>query len=99
MVNHFYRASDCTLLFSYNMEPDAPNPCPIVSLLWMPELQRVAVAMANGRLFMVRSDVLPSAPSMGEGSFVMTELGNSTVLHAITVIYKNGGRYNNIFSQ
>jgi hypothetical protein len=81
------------------MEPDAPNPCPIVSLLWMPELQRVAVAMANGRLFMVRSDVLPSAPSMGEGSFVMTELGNSTVLHAITVIYKNGGRYNNKFLQ
>lgn len=88
----FFRASDCTLLFSYNMEPDAPNPCPIVSLLWMPELQRVAVAMANGRLFMVRSDVLPTAPTKGEGSFVMTELGNSTVLHAITVIYKNSGR-------
>ncbi|CAB3385193.1 Hypothetical predicted protein [Cloeon dipterum] len=89
---HAYLASDCTLLFSYNMEPDAPVPCPVVSMLWLHQLQRVAVAMANGRLFMVRSDVMPSASTMGEGSFVMTELGNSSVLHAITAIYKDNGR-------
>ncbi|KAF4523571.1 hypothetical protein B566_EDAN014882, partial [Ephemera danica] len=86
---HALSASDCTLLFSYTMEPDAPQPCPVVALLALPSLQRVAVALANGRLFMVRSDVLPTAPTKGEGSFVMTELGNSAVLHAVAAVYRD----------
>jgi hypothetical protein len=73
------------------MEPDAPQPCPVVALLPLPPLQRVAVALANGRLFMVRSDVLPTAPTKGEGSFVMTELGNSAVLHAVAAVYRENG--------
>jgi len=29
---------------------------------------------------------------MGEGSFVMTELGSSTVLHSLTAVFKDQGR-------
>lgn len=89
----FRRASDCSSLFSYTLEPDAPEPASVCSLLPLPELQRVTVGLSNGRLFLVRSDVLPSSPTKGEGSFVMTELGSSTILHSITAIFQEEGRF------
>ena len=30
---------------------------------------------------------------MGEGSFVMTELGSSTVLHSLTAVFSEEGKY------
>lgn len=50
------------------------------------------MGLANGRLFLVRSDILPTSSTMGEGSFVMTELGSSTVLHSLTAVFKDQGR-------
>ncbi|XP_063218267.1 leucine-rich repeat serine/threonine-protein kinase 1 isoform X2 [Bacillus rossius redtenbacheri] len=84
---HAYQASDCRPLFSYALEPDAPHPSAVRSVLPLPVLQRVAVGLANGRLFLVRSDLLPVSPTAGEGSFVMTELGGGPVLHAVTAVF------------
>lgn len=65
----------------------------VCSLLYLSQQNRVAVGLSNGRIFLVRSDASPSAPTMGEGSFVMSELGSSTVLHAITAVFRDEGRY------
>ncbi|XP_067008597.2 leucine-rich repeat serine/threonine-protein kinase 1 [Anabrus simplex] len=89
---HAYVGTDCCKLFSYALDPEAPDPSAVCSLVPLPELQRVAVALGNGRLFLVRSDILPTSPTMGEGSFVMTELGSSTVLHSLTAIFKEDGK-------
>ena len=90
-IFHF-RGRDCQLLFSYALDPEAPEPCAVSSLVPLPSLQRVAVGLTNGRLFLVRSDILPTSSTMGEGSFVMTELGSSTVLHSVTAVFKDQGR-------
>ena len=44
-------------------------------LIHLPNLRRVAVALANGRLFLCRNDFIPLSLTNGEGTFVMTELG------------------------
>jgi len=88
----YLRGRDCQLLFSYALDPEAPEPCAVSSLVPLPSLQRVAVGLTNGRLFLVRSDILPTSSTMGEGSFVMTELGSSTVLHSLTAVFKDQGR-------
>ncbi|XP_069680319.1 leucine-rich repeat serine/threonine-protein kinase 1 isoform X2 [Periplaneta americana] len=89
---HAYMGRDCQSLFSYALDPEAPEPCAVCSLVPLPRLQRVAVGLTNGRLFLVRSDILPTSPTMGEGSFVMTELGSSAVLHSLTAVFKEQGR-------
>lgn len=91
-VLFLFRGRDCQLLFSYTLDPEAPEPCAVSSLVPLPSLQRVAVGLTNGRLFLVRSDILPTSSTMGEGSFVMTELGSSTVLHSLTAVFKDQGR-------
>jgi len=50
----------------------------------------VAVGLTNGRLFLVNSEWEPSpqTQTMGEGTFVMTELGNSEHLSSLTYIKK-----------
>ncbi|XP_049858112.1 leucine-rich repeat serine/threonine-protein kinase 1 isoform X1 [Schistocerca gregaria] len=88
---HAYVGSDCCKLFSYALDPDAPKPAAVCSLVPLPELQRVAIGLSNGRLFLVRSDMLPTSPTMGEGSFVMTELGSSTALHSVTAVFRDNG--------
>lgn len=57
------------------MEPDAPTTAAVRRLIHLPTLRRVAVALANGRLFLCRNDFIPLTPTQGEGTFVMTELG------------------------
>lgn len=84
-----FSAGDCQHLFSYALDPDSPDNACICSLLHLPEQSRVAVGLSNGRVFLVRDDMSPTAPTMGEGSFVMSELGSSTVLHAITAVFND----------
>lgn len=84
---HAYSASDCAHLFSYRLDPDEQPGASVCCLLSLPALQRVAVALSNGRLFLVRSDTLPAAPTMAEGSFVMAELGSSSTLYSLTAVF------------
>ncbi|XP_044740580.1 leucine-rich repeat serine/threonine-protein kinase 1 isoform X2 [Chrysoperla carnea] len=89
---HAYVAGDGTKLFTYKLEPDLSVPNSVIALLYLPTLQRVACALANGRLFLVTSETAPSTPTAGEGSFVMTELGSSTSLYSLCTISKDSGR-------
>ena len=77
------------LLFSYKMEPDAmEEPSPVRSIHYVPELQRVCVAMHNGRMFLCDASVIPCGMFGGEGSFVMTELGSSSCIHSVSSVIK-----------
>ncbi|KAG8262238.1 hypothetical protein J6590_056301 [Homalodisca vitripennis] len=82
---HVFRVGDCGHVFSYTLDP-ADSTC-VCALLYLTQQARVAVGLSNGRVFLVRSDASPSSHTMAEGSFVMSELGSSTVLHAITAVY------------
>lgn len=59
---------------------------PVLRLLWLQPLSRVAVALGCGRIFLV-TDTSPTTSCMAEGSFVLTELGSATLLHDITAIF------------
>ena len=77
------------LLFSYKMEPDAmEEPSPVRAIHFVPELQRVCVAMHNGRMFLCDAGVIPHGVMGGEGSFVMTELGSSSCIHSVSSVIK-----------
>ena len=77
------------LLFSYKMEPDAmEEPSPVRAIHFVPELQRVCVAMHNGRMFLCDAGVIPYGVMGGEGSFVMTELGSSSCIHSVSSVIK-----------
>lgn len=60
----------------------------VCKIACLPHFNRVAIALTNGRIFLVRSDMLPSTSTMAEGSFVLTELGSTTILYTLTVLYK-----------
>ena len=78
------------LLFSYKMEPDAmEEPSPVRAIHFVPELQRVCVAMHNGRMFLCDASVIPTGMIGGEGSFVMTELGSSSCIHSVSSVIKS----------
>jgi len=77
-------------VFRYALEPDAASTAAVRRLIHLPSLRRVAVALANGRLFLCRSDFIPLTPTQGEGTFVMTELGLSGAegpLHCMAAIH------------
>ncbi|XP_068220598.1 leucine-rich repeat serine/threonine-protein kinase 1 isoform X12 [Palaemon carinicauda] len=85
---HGYNMIDYSRVFSYCLEPDAPQSSPVRSLCSIHALGRVAVALCNGRLFLCSSDVTPTSPVLGEGSFVMTELAGSTQqIHCLAVAH------------
>lgn len=80
--------ADCRHIFSYALAMDSSDIGSVCKLVYLSHLNRVVVALTNGRIFLVRSDVLPSSSTMAEGSFVLTELGSSNVLYTLTVLYK-----------
>ncbi|KAJ1529280.1 hypothetical protein ONE63_006078 [Megalurothrips usitatus] len=88
---HAYSAADCSHLFSYRLDPDDAEGASVCCLLPLPPLARVAVGLSNGRLFLVRSDTLPAAPTMAEGSFVMAELGSSSALYSLAAVFPGPG--------
>jgi len=92
IMNPFYVCSTRTYqcIFTYALEPEAPGTAAVRRLIHLPSLRRVAVALANGRLFLCRSDFIPLTSTHGEGTFVMTELGLGAAggpLHCMTALY------------
>ncbi|KAK6640323.1 hypothetical protein RUM44_012009 [Polyplax serrata] len=73
-----YKTGTCSLCWKYVL-----GDAPIVAILGLEELNRVAIGLSNGRLFLVRSDSTPTTASMAEGSFVLTELGSSEKLFSL----------------
>ena len=64
------------------------EPSPVRAIHFVPELQRVCVAMHNGRMFLCDAGVIPHGVMGGEGSFVMTELGSSSCIHSVSSVLK-----------
>jgi hypothetical protein len=78
------------ILWSYTLVDTDTSP--VLRLLWLEPLQRLAVALGCGRIFLV-TDTPPTVSSMGEGTFVLTELGSATILHDITAIFSKNNKY------
>lgn len=74
-------------MFSYKLITD--QEVGVKRIVTLKDRHRVAVGLENGRIFLVRSDMSPLAPTMGEGSFVMSELGSSTVLFDFIAVDSN----------
>ncbi|CAH2012003.1 unnamed protein product [Acanthoscelides obtectus] len=81
---HAYSANDGRRLFFYTLENE-PN-TQVESLLYIPNLKRVACALSNGRLFLVNSEARPMTPTAAEGTFVMTELSSTSVINCMCAV-------------
>ena len=55
---------------------------PVISLVYLTKIQRVAVGLHNGRVFLVDSTKIPTNCAFAEGSFVLTEICSGLVLHS-----------------
>lgn len=73
--------------FSYALEPSHPSP--VVALVHLGRINRVAVGLENGRLFLLDSMMIPSSSTSGEGSFVLTELGSGEKLQSVCALWKD----------
>lgn len=71
-------------MFFYSLE-NQPN-TQVEALLYLPTLKRVACALSNGRLFLVSSEAKPMTPTSAEGSFVMTELGSTSIINCMCAV-------------
>lgn len=70
---------------------DGEDISPVLRLLWLEPLNRIAVVLGCGRIFLV-TDSPPTTSSMAEGSFVLTELGSATILHDITAVFSDNNK-------
>lgn len=59
---------------------------PVISLVYLPKIQRVAVGLHNGRVFLVDSTKIPTNCAFAEGSFVLTEICSGLVLHTACAV-------------
>jgi len=75
-------------MFSYKLTTEDQE-VGVKCIATLKDRHRVAVGLENGRIFLVRSNMSPLAPTMGEGSFVMSELGSSTVLFDFITVDSN----------
>lgn len=82
---HAFNASDCSHLFSYSLEIGAN--CSVITLIHLEKFNRVAAGLANGRLFLLDSTLVPKTFASAEGSFVLTELGSGEQLHSACSIW------------
>ncbi|XP_063703322.1 leucine-rich repeat serine/threonine-protein kinase 1 isoform X2 [Culicoides brevitarsis] len=88
---HSFNASDCIHTFSYALEPVQHSP--VVALVYLDRIKRVAAGLENGRLFLLDSTLIPSTYQSAEGSFVLTELGSGERLYSVCALWKQEGEY------
>jgi hypothetical protein len=81
-----FNAGDCSHLFSYALEPTQPSP--LVALVYLDKIRRVAAGLENGRLFLLDSALIPSSYVAAEGSFVLSELGSGEQLFSVCASWK-----------
>lgn len=73
--------------FSYALEPSQPSP--VVALVHLGRINRVAAGLENGRLFLLDSSLVPSSCMSAEGSFVLTELGSGERLESVCALWRD----------
>ncbi|XP_059217831.1 leucine-rich repeat serine/threonine-protein kinase 1 isoform X2 [Stomoxys calcitrans] len=85
---HSYSLTDYTHIFSYMLDPAIKSP--LISLVYLKDIERVAVGLHNGRVFLVDSSKVPSNCAFAEGSFVLTEICSGLILHCACAIMVEG---------
>lgn len=85
---HSYSLSDYTHIFSYMLDPAIKSP--LISLVYLRGIDRVAVGLHNGRVFLVDSSRVPSNCAFAEGSFVLTEICSGLILHCACAVMVEG---------
>ncbi|XP_030371278.1 leucine-rich repeat serine/threonine-protein kinase 1 isoform X2 [Scaptodrosophila lebanonensis] len=85
---HAYSTSTYMHIFSYMLDPAIKSP--VISLVYMQRIERVAVGLHNGRVFLVDATKVPTNCAFAEGSFVLTEICSGFVLHAACTVYVDG---------
>ncbi|KAF6207492.1 hypothetical protein GE061_015938, partial [Apolygus lucorum] len=88
---HAYSITDMKKLWWYSMV-EGEDMSPVLRILWLEPLGRIAVALGCGRIFLV-TDSPPTTSSMAEGSFVLTELGSASILHDITALFSDNNKF------
>lgn len=87
----YFSAVDGYKVFTYGLENG--NNASVNVFLYLPSLKRVGCGLSNGRLFLLNSESLPTTPTSAEGSFVMTELGSTSVLHSLCALFTDNNKY------
>ncbi|XP_037942769.1 leucine-rich repeat serine/threonine-protein kinase 1 isoform X2 [Teleopsis dalmanni] len=77
---HAYRISEYEHVFSYMLDPAIKSP--VISLVYLEKIQRVAVGLHNGRVFLVDAQIIPTNCAFAEGSFVLTEICAGLIMHS-----------------
>lgn len=85
---HAYDLQDYTHVFSYVFDPVIKSP--VIGLMYLPELQRVAAGLYNGRVFFLDSVKVPTKCAFAEGSFVLREIGSGFILYCMTAVFIDG---------
>lgn len=81
---HVYSTSNYTHVFSYMFDPSIKSP--VISLVYLKNIERVAVGLHNGRVFLVDSTKVPTNCAFAEGSFVLTEICSGQILHSAVAV-------------
>ncbi|XP_055923849.1 leucine-rich repeat serine/threonine-protein kinase 1 isoform X2 [Eupeodes corollae] len=81
---HVYSTTNYTHVFSYMFDPSIKSP--IISLVYLKNIERVAVGLHNGRVFLVDSTKVPTNCAFAEGSFVLTEICSGQILHSAVAV-------------
>ncbi|XP_054737581.1 leucine-rich repeat serine/threonine-protein kinase 1 isoform X1 [Anastrepha obliqua] len=77
---HSYSTTNYEYIFSYMLDPTIKSP--VISLVYLRNIERVAVGLHNGRVFLVDSTKIPTNCAFAEGSFVLTEICSGLILHS-----------------
>ena len=85
---HSYSLVDYSHIFSYMLDPAIKSP--LITLVYLRDIQRVAVGLHNGRVFLVDSSRVPSNCAFAEGSFVLTEICSGLILHCACAVMIEG---------
>lgn len=72
-------------IFTYMLDPAIKSP--VISLVYFRTIERVAVGLHNGRVFLLDSTKVPSNCAFAEGSFVLTEICSGLILHSACAAY------------
>lgn len=55
---------------------------PVISIVYLRKIERVAIGLHNGRVFLVDSTKIPTNCAFAEGTFVLTEICSGLILHS-----------------
>ena len=80
--------TDCLPVFKYALDPN--QSIPISILVNMPNINRVAAGLINGRIFLLDSTITPVSSVSAEGSFVLAEINTGDTLASACIIEVDG---------